>query len=102
MATAPPWCRVLIVGPEGTQLACFVLEGKGAPDISAVDALAQLALFARRLGGDVVVAEVSVALSGLLELAGLGLEMQRQPELGEESLGLQKGQEERHLGDPAL
>jgi hypothetical protein len=91
-----------IVGPDGRELGRLVLEDEGAPDISFVDTVARLALLARRLGGDVVVADGSTALAELLLLAGLGVEVKWQPELGKESLGFQEGQKEGHFGDPAL
>jgi len=93
------WCRVTVVGPDGAELARSVLAGPGAPDLAAVDDVARLALLAGRLGGGIVLADVSPALRALLELAGLCVEVERQAELGEEPLGVQEGQEERHLGD---
>lgn len=94
MATAKPWCRVTIVGSDGAELVSFVLAGPGSPDLAAVDAVAHLALWARRPGGDIVLAEVSKAFAELLELVGLGVEVQRQSELGEQALGVQEGEEE--------
>ncbi len=93
------WCRVTMVGPEGTELACFALRGSGAPDLLVVDAVAHLALQAGRLGGEVILTEVSPALRGLLWLAGLPVEVQGEAELGKEPLGVQEGQEEGHPGD---
>jgi hypothetical protein len=93
------WCRVRVVGPDGTELACCRLEGPGAPDLEAVDNVAHLALLAWRLGGGIVLAEVLPALQALLELAGLRVEVSGQAELEEEPLGVQEGQEESHPGD---
>ena len=93
------WCRVTVVGPDGAELATYVLDGPGAPDMGTVDDVARLALMAGRLGGGTVLSDVSPALQALLELAGLQAEVQRQAELGEEPLGAQEGQEPRHTGD---
>ncbi len=105
MAGRERWCRAAVVGPHGDEVACWLLEGPGDPDISTVDAVARLALVATRLGGDLRLTDVSPALAALLELAGLGVgagrrvKVEGQPELGEEPVGLQEGQEERHPGD---
>ncbi len=94
-----PWCRVTVVDPEGVAVARFMLEGRGAPDIGAVDEVARLALLARRIWGGVVLADLSPALHALLELSGLRVEVEGQTKLGEEPLGVQEGQEEGHSGD---
>jgi len=99
MAAVQQWCRVTLVDADGVEIACCVLEGPGAPDLGAVDDFARLALLARRLGGGIVVTDLSPPLGALLELAGLGVEVERQAELGEEAIGVQRGQEERHPGD---
>ena len=52
------------MGPDGAALISYVLEGPGAPDMGAVDEVARLALMAGRLGGAVVLADVSPALRG--------------------------------------
>jgi hypothetical protein len=102
MAVAETWCRITILGPDGTELARRVLTGSGAPDLGAVDDVARLALAARRHGCGIILAEVSPAMGELLELAGLGVEVERQAELGKEPLGIQEGQEEIHPGDLPL
>ena len=76
MAGNQRWCRVRVLGPDGAELARCVLAGPGTPDLRAVDEVAHLALTARRLGGNVALAEVSPALAELLELAGLGVEVE--------------------------
>ena len=93
------WCRVTMVDPEGNALASGVLEGPTAPDIGAVDDVARLALMAKRLGGGLVLTDVSADLRALVELTGLVVEMQREPERGEQALGVQQVEEERHAGD---
>ena len=79
------------------------LSGDHATDIAAVDALARLALAAKRLGLELRIADAPVALLELVAFAGLadalGVEPGRQPEQGEQPLRVE---EEGHLGDPAL
>jgi hypothetical protein len=65
-----------MVGPDGVALASGLLEDPAAPDMSVVDDVARLALMAKRLGGSILLTEVSADLRALLELAGLGLEME--------------------------
>jgi hypothetical protein len=77
MAAVQLWCRVRFVGPDGGELARWALQGRGAPDLGVVDDLARLVLLAGRLGGGVVVSELSPALAALLELAGLPVEVER-------------------------
>jgi len=96
------WCRVVILGPDRTALAGWQLKGPGLPDLSAIEDLAQLALLARRFGGSIIVCEASTPTRELIELAGLGVEMEGQTELGKEPLGVEKRQEETHLGDAPL
>jgi hypothetical protein len=70
------WCRVTMVGPDGVAMVSALLEGPVAPDMGVVDDVARLALLAKRLGGDVLLTEVSRDLRALLELAGLGVQME--------------------------
>lgn len=95
------WGRVQIVGADDTTLACHQLGGPGPPDLGAVDDVARLALLARRLGGHIVLSDVSPALRSLLELAGLRVEVEWEAERREEPLGIEEGQEELHPGDLA-
>ncbi|HUZ21270.1 MAG TPA: hypothetical protein VMU75_11935 [Acidimicrobiales bacterium] len=99
MAAVQLWCRVTVLGPDGAELACCVLEGPGAPDLGAVEEVARLALLAGRVGGCVVLAQLSPSLRVLLELVGLRVEVEGQTELQEQPLGVQEGQEEGHPGD---
>jgi hypothetical protein len=101
MAAVQLWCRVTIVDLGGAEVVCCTVEGPGPPDLATVDDVAFLALLARRLGGGIVLADVSPALRSLLELTGLDLavEMERQAELWEEPLGIEEGQEEVHGRD---
>lgn len=84
------WCRLSIVEDTGTR-----------PDISVVDQIARLALVARRAGGQLVIESVCDELAELFDLAGLGVEVQRDAEGREQPLGLHGGQEDGHLGDLA-
>jgi hypothetical protein len=77
MAVVQTWCRVALVGPGGSVLATRWLRGAGAPTLEAIDDIARLALAGTRLGGRVVVGEVSPEMAELLELAGLGVEVER-------------------------
>ena len=78
------WCQVVLVGPGDNQVVRCDLRGQGAPDLRAVDDVAQFALLARRLGSALVLADVDPGLGGLLELVGLRVEVKREPEPGEE------------------
>jgi len=99
MADLQRWCRVTVVGKDGTKLTGCVLLGPGPPDIGAVDEVARLALHAARLGGGISLADVAPAMRELLELAGLCVEVEGQTELGKEALGVQEIQEHVHPGD---
>ena len=99
--TAEPWCRVRVVGPAGVDLVTVVLGGAGPPGWDVVDRVARLALLASRLGGRVVVVAASPELRALLALAALGVEVEGEPELGEQPLGVEERQEELHPGDAA-
>ncbi len=86
---------------DGRELASRVLEGPGAGSLAAVDTVARLTLLARRLGGDVLLEDLSPRMRELLDLAGLCLETQGQAEAGEEPLRVEGMQEEGHRGDLA-
>ena len=97
-----------IVRGDSTIILCDVARLADA-DMATVDALARLALRARRLGCAVTLRDPSMELLELLGLAGLGevlpcaadsgLEVIGQPEEREEPLGVE---EERNAGDPAV
>ncbi|EGX57488.1 hypothetical protein SZN_22491 [Streptomyces zinciresistens K42] len=73
--------------------------GLGPPGLAAVDLLARLELTARRAGGRVRLRDPDPALHALLDLAGLGFEVEREPEQREPALGVEEAVEP---GDPAL
>ncbi|HEX4219957.1 MAG TPA: hypothetical protein VHZ02_16385 [Acidimicrobiales bacterium] len=99
MAVTQRWCRIRVIGPDGSVLVGGLLEGTGPPDLGAVDDVARLALLAGRLGGGITLADVSPLMRDLLELVGLGIEMDGQAEFREEPRRIQHGQEEVHPGD---
>src|ERR1700722_8613755 len=96
------WCQVLVIGPDSVTLAAHRIEGTGTPNLGTVDAVARLALLARRLGGHIVLSEVAPTPSPLLDLSGLsGLcgQVERQSEGRKEPRGIDEIQEELHPGD---
>jgi hypothetical protein len=95
------WCHLRVRDAAGKEVTRLVLEGQGSPHLGTIDELARLALLAQRLGGSVALTDVAPELAELLELTGLCLEVQGQPELGEESLRLEEGEEEVHGSDLA-
>ena len=72
------WCRVIVLGPDGSAVASWPVLGPGHPDLSVVDGLARLQLNARRRGNHVLLADVCDDLRDLLDLAGLRREVCRQ------------------------
>lgn len=76
-------------------------SGSASPTCGTVDALARIRLVARRHGCDLGLARAAPELLDLLALAGLDelllLEARRQPEEGEERLGVE---EEGDADDP--
>lgn len=88
-----------VVGPDGRPEESEWLQGEGAPDLEVVDMVAHRALDSSRSGRRLVLGDVEPELEDLLRLAGLPVEMEGQAEGGEEPLHIEKGQEERHLGD---
>jgi hypothetical protein len=60
-----------------------VLDGCDGPDLGAVDTIARLVLEAKRRGDTVVLSEVRADLGRLLDLSGLTVDVQREPERGE-------------------
>ena len=99
MTPVERWCRVTIRDRDGAAVAGFDLSGDGQPDLGTVDALARLALLAKRIERRVTVAEMTGPLRELLDLVGLRLEMEGEPEAGEEALRVQEVEEEVHPRD---
>jgi hypothetical protein len=98
-------CEALGAALRAGRAAVLVCDVSSAtsPDLTVVDALARLALTARRHGRSLVIrracAELRdlLALAGLPAVAGLGLEAGWQPEQREPPRGVE---EERDPGDP--
>jgi hypothetical protein len=98
---------VVVVADGGIELVVGQLDASH-PDLRLVDALARLALDARRRGWRIALRGVPPQLGGLLELVGLaellaagsggGVELRREAELGEQ-LGVD---EVVQPGDPAV
>lgn len=96
MAALAAWGRVVLLGPDGVEIAGWVLTGRGAPDLSVVERLARIQLAARRAGGRIQVHGMSDELADLLDVVGLRREVGGEPEGGEE-VGVEEGVE---FGDP--
>ena len=99
MASFERWCRVRLIGPNGDRLGCYPFGGPSSPDLRAVDEVARLELLTARLGGRIQLIDVAPALRELLELAGLAVEVERQPKGREQPLGIEEVQEEVHGSD---
>src|SRR5262249_14836252 len=95
------WCRVTVVR-HGSVLRAYDLECRGETALDALDRVARLALAAVRLDARIGCSGVAPRLRGMLELAGLAVEVQRETEGGEEALGIQEREEEAHGGDPPV
>lgn len=99
----------LSVTPDGSTMLLCDLARLADVDMATIDALARLALRARRLGCAVSLRDASPELVALLAFAGLGdvlpcdpssrVEVTGQPEQREEPLGVQ---EERDPADPPV
>jgi hypothetical protein len=83
------WGRIVVVDRLGEADRLWLL-GPGRPTIDTVGLLALLALAAKRLGGWLAVDDACPELQALLELAGLAVEMEREPEGREQPLGLEE------------
>src|SRR5579872_1078696 len=68
----PVWALVVVVGPDGAELAAWSIDGEGYPDLSVVNVLARGKLRARRRGGALHLELASKELIELLDLVGLG------------------------------
>ena len=101
MTSAPACGPSFVDGPRICSCSLDLLAA-GSSDMTTVDALAQLALEARRLGLELRLVAAPAELLDLIAFAGLtqalGAEVQRHTEEREEPLGVK---EERELGDPS-
>jgi hypothetical protein len=91
-----------MTAPTRSTLLCYI-ESKAPPDLGSVGALARLQLEARRLGLELRLRRVSPELRDLIVFVGLDdvlrVETGRQPEQGEERLGVE---EEGQLRGPPV
>ena len=83
MSASRPWCRVRFTDRHGSVVGGCLLGGCDDPDLGTVETIARLALVAKRRGGGVVLSEVRDDLARLLDLCGLPVDVQWQPERGE-------------------
>jgi len=83
MPIPPPWCRIRVTDRHGTVVGECVLDGCDHPDLGAVETIARLALEAKRRGDTIVLSEVRADLGRLLDLSGLAVDVQWEPERGE-------------------
>jgi hypothetical protein len=95
------WCRLTVTGRDGRVRAQIIVQGRGIPDLAAVDEVARWVLQAARAGASVSVGDATSEMAELLELAGLPVEVQRQPERREEAPRAHEVEEDVHPGDAA-
>ena len=98
MAGRDRWCTVELVRAGRVRARC-TFGGADPVDLAAIEAIARMALAARRLGYALRLTAVAPELHELLDLAGLGVEVQGEAELAEQPIGLERGEEEAHLRD---
>jgi hypothetical protein len=92
------WGRVTVIDSGGGAVR-YVLWGRDRPGLETVDVVARLTLFARRRGSSVRWSDLAPELDSLLELCGLRVEVVRETEGREESLGPEEGEEDVHGHD---
>jgi len=68
---------------DGSVVDECVLDGCDDPDLCAVETIARMALDAKRRGFAIVLSEVRADLGRLLDLSGLAVDVQWEPERGE-------------------
>lgn len=93
MADQQVWCRITILGSDGSVDATWLLQGPGTPDLAVVDWVARCCLIAGRAGRTAVLRDVCPELDRLLELAGLRGKVSGQPEEREQPFGIEEGVE---------
>jgi ABC-type transporter Mla MlaB component len=90
--------RTLLEASRADVVVCDV-AGLGPPGLGAVDLLARLQLAAKRAGGRIRLRDPGPALHALLDLAGLRIEVEGQPEQREPALRVEEAVEP---GDPPV
>ena len=88
-----------MVGSSGGEVAAWVLEGSGHPDLDTVNAVARWQLVARRSGGSIRLRDVSAELAELLDFVGLLGEVCGEPEGRKQMPDVEERVEP---GDPAV
>ncbi|MCX2928284.1 STAS domain-containing protein [Streptomyces sp. NEAU-W12] len=91
--------RALLDGGGADGVVVCDVGGLGPPGLAAVNLLARLQLLARRTGGRIRLRDPDLALCSLLDLVGLGFEVEGQPEEREPAPGVEEAVEP---GDPAV
>ncbi|MFE7815223.1 STAS domain-containing protein [Streptomyces sp. NPDC057433] len=91
--------RALLDGGGADGVVVCDVGGLGPPGLAAVNLLARLQLLARRTGGRIRLRDPDPALCSLLDLVGLGFEVEGQPEEREPAPGVEEAVEP---GDPAV
>ncbi|MHB8661627.1 MAG: hypothetical protein ACYDH6_02965 [Acidimicrobiales bacterium] len=107
MSGRETWTTVVLLR-AGTEIASWPLGGHGRVTVDAVDDLARLQLWARRIGCDIQLRGACGGLWELIDLAGLAAVVAREgalvvevggnPERGEQVI-VQRGQEGVEPGD---
>lgn len=67
----PEGDAIVVLAVGGTEVARWPLAGSAQPDLDVIDALARLALGARRLGGEIRLRNAGPELLGLIDFVGL-------------------------------
>jgi hypothetical protein len=68
------WGRITVLNAEGVVQGVYLLQGSGHPDMSTVEVVARLKLFAARTGGEIILDSPTPALRQLLDLVGLTMD----------------------------
>ena len=67
----PEGDAIVVLAVGGTEVATWPLAGSSHPDLTVIDALARLALAARRMGGAISLRRAGPELLGLIQFVGL-------------------------------
>jgi hypothetical protein len=81
-ATPRRWGLIVITDATGG-VSHIWLAGEGAPDMGTIDEMAQMLRGARRDGRHARLEQVAPEMAELIELSGLGREVDWKPERGE-------------------
>jgi hypothetical protein len=67
----PEGDAIVVLAVGGTEVTSWPLAGSSRPDLGVIDALARLALTARRLGWRIELRDAGPELLGLIQFVGL-------------------------------